>query len=349
MIRRLHPALKLTRTLTARLATRGFPVLGLPKHSEEGRRIRGLVRAPKGWYIYEADYSQIELRAAADLSGDAAMIRIYKEGGDIHANTGLQVFGVPKEQQDESKHRLPSKTTNFSMLMGTTEMGLTASIHKAGNLEWSKDCPGCKSYNAPHINCDSERMMAGWFKAYPGVRRFMDDRRAHAERTGKAYGMWGMEWFLPGVWSPHEEVREQTLRQTHALPVSEGAQRLIKQAMKRVHLKIPRDGVEPLLQIHDSLLFCVRRELVTDWHHCVKQTMETIAKWKVPIVITSLGARTELNDAVHGWGGVTSSKRGVINGAVTGLITTEGFRDVLEIGRANRPDRAPEMVIEPTQ
>lgn len=285
MIRRLHPQLKLTRTLTSRLATSGWPVLGIPKHSEEGRRIRGLVKAPKGCSIMELDYSQIELRGAAELSGDEAMIAIYKSGGDIHANTGLQVFGVPKERQDESKHRLPSKTTNFSMLMGTTEMGLTASIHKAGNLEWSKDCPGCKSYKADHArDCDSKKMMTGWFAAYPGVKAYMDDRRAHAMKTGEAYGMWGMTWPLPGVWSPHEEVREQSLRQAHALPVQEGAQRLIKLAMARVYRLLPKTGVEPILQIHDSLLFVVANKQVERWYRTAKEAMETIVTWKVPIV-----------------------------------------------------------------
>lgn len=292
MIRRLYPQLKLTRTLTSRLATSGYPVLGLPKHSEEGRRIRGLVRAPHGFVIQEEDYSQIELRAAAHLSGDKEMIGAYRRKEDIHAKSAHMILGAPKEKelQDESKHRLPAKTANFSMLMGTTAMGLTASIHKAGNQEWSKDCPGCRSYKAPHVACDSERFMSGFFRVYSGIKRFMEERRAHALKTGTAYGMWGMEWFLPGAWSPHEDVREQTLRQAHALPVQEGAQRLIKKAMHAVWLrdlpwaKQQGAAVEPILQIHDSLVFVVEAGFVHQWHARVKHTMETITEWKVPIV-----------------------------------------------------------------
>jgi len=289
-IRRLHPGLQLTRTLTGRLATSGFPVLGLPKHSEEGRKFRGLVRAPDGYVIYEADYSQIELRTLAHLSRDKAMSTVYQNKGDIHAETGLAVFGVPKEQQDKSKHRLPSKTGNFSMVMGTTPKGLTESIHRAGNLEWSRNCPGCKSYKAPHdTNCDSVRFMDGWFKKYSGARRWMDRQRENALKTGKAVGMWGAEWSLPGVWSPHEEVVEQTLRQSHALPIQEGAQRLIKQAMAAVYtrvLPIARKGmhVEPILQIHDSLVSVVEREHVKTWHFLVKGAMEAVTTWTVPIV-----------------------------------------------------------------
>lgn len=286
-VRYLHPQLKTTRTLTARLATSGFPVLGLPKHSDEGRRIRSLIVAPAGWVVYEADYSQIELRTSAELSGDTALIQAYQNGIDIHAQTAHEVLGAPKDkaQQDESKHRLPAKTGNFSMLMGTSEMGLTASIHKAGNLTWSKDCDGCKRFKSAHaVGCDSVRFMREWFRVYSGVRAFMDDRRAYGEQHGKAYGMWGEEWSLPGCWSPHEDVREQTLRQTHALPVQSGAQRLIKLAMARVQKAVPYGLARPILQVHDSLLFLVRRAALGDFHARIIDIMQNVIAWKVPIV-----------------------------------------------------------------
>lgn len=292
MTGRLHPHLLLTRTLTARLAANGFPVLGIPVRSDEGKRIRGAVRAPKGSVIYEADYSQIELRTAAELSRDPELVSAYVRGEDIHAKTAAYVFGAPadKKLQDPYKHRLPAKTGNFSMLMGTTPSGLTTSVHKDGNLDWSKDCPGCKNWRAAHVNCDSEKFMTEWFALYTGVRAFMDDRRAHALKTGQAYGMWGMTWALPGAFSPHEEVREATLRQSHALPVSEGAQRLIKLAMAKIAKEdLPwarkqNVRVYPLLQIHDSLLFQVEKTFVVEWHHRIKRTMEGIARWAVPIV-----------------------------------------------------------------
>lgn len=288
----LHPHLTLTRTLTGRLATSGYPVLGIAKHSPEGKRVRSLIRAPKGFLIQEEDYSQIELRTAAELSRDPELVAAYRRGDDIHAKTAHFVFGAPveKDKQDESTERLPAKTGNFSMLMGTTESGLTTSIRKAGNLTWSKDCPGCKNWKAAHVDCDSQKFMAAWFRLYRGVRQFMDDRREQALETGLATGMWGMEWQLPGVFSPHEEVREATLRQSHALPVQEGAQRLIKQAMARVYaVDLPwarkqKARVHPLLQVHDSLLFLTEKSFVVDWHHRVKHTMEGIVEWTVPII-----------------------------------------------------------------
>ena len=289
MIRRLHPNLKLTRTLTGRLATSGFPILGLPKHSEEGRRIRSLVRAPEGFVIYEIDYSQIELRTAAHISGDKGLINVFVRGDDLHAITAHLVLGAPKDKakQDKSKHRLPAKAANFGYWMGLGAKGLTERVHQEGALEWSANCPGCKWFNAPHDDdCDSTRFFERFNQQFPGAPAYQQDRMAHARKTGKAYGLWGMEWSLPGVWSPHEEIAAQTERQAFALPIQEGAQRLIKQAMARVWRDLPkwRKTVEPILQIHDSLVFVVEKRAVQQFHAQTKQTMESIVEWSVPIV-----------------------------------------------------------------
>lgn len=290
MIKRLHPQIKLTRVITGRLATGGYPILGLPKRSETGKKIRGLIVAPPGFSVMEFDYSQIELRTAAELSKDKALIHAYKRGEDIHAQTGHHVLGLPPEKSKQTiAQRVSAKTANFSMLMGTSPKGLIENIHRALAdeglpLTWSANCPGCKNFKAEHrFDCDSVKMMDGWFALYKGVRTFMDERRIRATETGRAYGLWGMEWFLPGVWSPHEEVREATLRQSHALPVQEGAQRLIKKAMAVVGRLVSR-AVEPILQVHDSLLFIVPTDFVREWYRQVKHAMEHVAKWCVPIV-----------------------------------------------------------------
>lgn len=291
-IRRLHPHLKLTRTLTGRLATSGFPVLGIPKHSDEGKRIRSLVRAPKGYLIAEIDYSQIELRIAAHLSGDKGMIDVFMRGDDLHAITAHKVLGAPadKDKQDKSKHRLPAKAANFGYWMGLQAKGLTEQVHKAGNLEWSADCPGCKSFKSPHAkNCDSVRFFDVFNQQFPGAPKYQQDRMDHAEKTGFAYGMWGMQWYLPGVWSPHDDVAEATKRQAFAIPIQEGAQRLIKQAMRKVwEQDLPwarQEGihVEPILQIHDSLVWCVEEDAAPAWVRRVRSTMETVHTFRVPI------------------------------------------------------------------
>lgn len=292
MIRRLHPGLKLTRTLTGRLATSGWPVLGIPKHSEEGQRIRELMVAPAGCSIYEIDYSQIELRVAAKLSGDKGMIEVFQKGIDLHTLTAHLVLGAPpeKEKQDESKHRLPAKAANFGYWMGMSPKGLTEQVHKQGNLGWSADCPGCKFFKADHEDgCDSVRYFTGFDGRFPGAPRYQSERMQHALKTGRAYGLWGEDWYLPGVWCEDEMTVEATKRQAFALPIQSGAQRLIKQAMKKVYTQdLPwarkqKARIEPILQIHDALQFVAETSFVPEWHARVKHTMETLVQWEVPI------------------------------------------------------------------
>lgn len=291
-IKRLHPHITLTRTLTGRLATNGWPVLGIPKHSDEGKRLRKLVRAPEGFELVEVDYSQIELRIAAHLSGDKNMIDAFVKGIDLHSLTAHLVLNAPadKEKQDESRHRLPAKAANFGYWMGLQEKGLTEQVHKFGNLDWSKNCAGCKSFRAPHAsNCDSVRFFREFNRKFPGAPAYQEDRMREAEKTGYGFGMWGERWFLPGVWSPHEEVAEASKRQAFALPIQSGAQRLIKKAMRAVSERdLPwasKQGarVEVLLQIHDALLALVEQGFVTAWHERLKHTMESIARLKVPV------------------------------------------------------------------
>lgn len=278
MIAYLHPRIAMTRTLTGRWATSGYPILGLPKHSEDGKKIRGLAKAPDWAWFYEIDYSQIDLRAATELSGDPVLVDAYRTGKDIHAITAHRVLGAPEDKklQDKSKHRLPAKTVNFSILMGTTEYGLTESIKKAGNVEWTDE--------------QSAALIDGWLSTYSGVRAWMEERKRHALATGFAYGMWGEQWYLPGVWSPNERTREETLRQTHALPVQSGPARLLKLAMAKIWKDdLPwawdlERRVEPILQYHDALEFLVEKSFLMEWHQRVKATMESVASWNVPII-----------------------------------------------------------------
>lgn len=290
----LHPNIKLTRTVTGRLATGGYPILGLPKHSDDGKRIRGLAKAPDWAWFYEIDYSQIELRTLAELSKDTTLVTSYKQGIDIHSVTAHKVLGAPadKSQQDKSKHRLPAKTVNFSIVMGTTGVGLSASINKAlaDDAEDQFKKKGVRPVYEDWTQQQAEDLIGEWLATYADVAAFMAARRALGVETGRAYGMWGAEWFLPGCWAKDERAREETLRQTHALPVQEGAQRLLKMAMRAIWERdLPwaaQQGarVLPILQYHDALEFLVEKEFLMNWHQRVKATMEGAAKWTVPIV-----------------------------------------------------------------
>ena len=292
MISRLHPQLVVTRTISGRPATRGFPVLGLPKRSEEGRRIRSLVRAPEGCVILSLDYSQIELRIAAHLSGTKAMIEAYQTGADLHARVVARVYGVAEDdpRAKDGPLRTAAKEGNFGFWMGSGEKGLTETIHKNGNLAWSRDCPGCKQFRSEHAaDCDSVKFFREFERAFPEAREYQNDRRAFARRTGFAFGLWGEQWFLPGVWSPHADIREATERQAFAIPIQSGNARLIKQAMARVWdtdlpwAKATGIRVEPILWVHDELLFVVDKLGAMKWAARVKRTMENVAILSVPI------------------------------------------------------------------
>lgn len=290
MIRTYHPTFQATRVITGRLSTTGLPVLGMPKDSPIGRQIRDAVRAPRGSVIARVDYSQIELRFGAHLSQDPGLIDGFRRGDDIHAMVAHRVLGAPpsREDQDEAQHRKPSKIANFSIWMGTTLKGFTEQVHKAGNLKWSAQCPGCQSHRAIHLQrvCDSTRFFAEYFQQFPRIRAYQAERIERCRQTGYAEGLWGERWYLPGIWSPHERVAEAAERQSFALPVQSANARLIKQAMGAIRANglAPCPGARLILQVHDELVFIVQETLVETWLPTVVATMEGVARISVPIV-----------------------------------------------------------------
>lgn len=287
MIKRLHPNLKITRIITGRLATEGFPVLGLPKYSAEGKRVRKALRARPGWKIIKSDYSQVELRVAAELSGDEGLRQAFRDGEDIHASVAHRVLGAPKakKDQDEWKHRLPAKAANFGYWMGLGEKGLTEQVHKAGVLSWSARCPGCKFHKADHDHdCDSVRFFAEYNKKYPLARKYQVDRIEEARHSGLAYDFWGRTWYLPGVWAEDIGVREATERQAFALPIQSTAQGIIKRAMIQLRQQGMPEYALPILQVHDELLFEVQDAYVLSFGRYLKSVMENVVSFSVPII-----------------------------------------------------------------
>jgi DNA polymerase I len=179
-------------------------------------------------------------------------------------------------------------------LDGTIRQRTYCQVHKAGNLQWGYRngslCTGCKHFSAEHDDwCDSTRFFNAYNARYPEARKYQERQMAQAEKTGYAEGIWGERWFLPGVQSPHEDIREAAKRQAFALPIQGGNARLIKQAMTAIRPKVWEARargllVEPILQIHDELLFHTPEDFLLEWVGIVKPIMETVATLKVPIV-----------------------------------------------------------------
>jgi len=285
---RIYPALQTTRVITGRLATTGLPLLGLPARSPNGRQVRDAVRAPDGWVVAKIDWSQIELRIAAHLSGDTTMIRCFQDGLDIHTLTAQRILDAAASgaAPDDSARQM-AKGINFGYWMGLGPKGLTEHMHRHGFREWSARCPGCRSHRDQHGPfCRSEQAFRDFEAQFPAARAYQERKRQECRETGFVTGLWGERWFLPGIWSPHVRVREATARQAYAIPIQSGNARLMKQAMTRIHQQglSTRPGVEPILQVHDELVYLVSRDLVDAWLPQVITIMEHVATLAVPIV-----------------------------------------------------------------
>lgn len=252
-------------------------LMAIPVRTKIGKRIReGFIAGP-GNLLGTADFDQIEMRVMADLSGDAEMIRIFKEGRDVHSENAALMFGVPLEEVNtpEGKllYRYPAKRVGFGIITGITELGLYDQMRLAGIDKYSvRDCAG---------------IISSYFRVKPGIDRFIHATRQEAIRQGYVRDKSGRIRYLPGVYSQIPGIREEALRQSHSHKISGTAQWIKKRAMARIWTEIrdlPRGEVEPLLEVHDEILMEFKQERES-W---VEQMMTTIMSqdsdlFKVPI------------------------------------------------------------------
>lgn len=232
---RYHPEFGYTRTASGRLAE--TIILLIPKHSSFGKKIRNAFTSGDGRSLVSCDLAQIELRVLAYASQDREMLNVFRKGLDPHAITGHRLLGAPKDKrdQDESKHRLPSKKINFGMFMGLSELGLTEQIRAGGNRDWAKGCPHCDFTGSDirdrpdhDAHCDSRVAMREYFKLYKGVRAYIDDRHAEARRRGYVRDMWGRKIYVAGIYSASRGVVGRFERMAQATPIQAGADGISK-------------------------------------------------------------------------------------------------------------------------
>ena len=261
----LYPNLTYTRVVSGRPSAKDPNVLAIPKHSMWGVRIRAAFFTRPRKVLLSHDLSQIELRTAADASKDPVLVAAYLHGEDLHAKTAHEILGAPrrKEDQDESLHRLPAKTTNFSILMGTTAYGLADSInealaeaferthHRVGEpgrdfQRWTQD--------------DTGKLIKEWYAVYAGVKVFQKDMLRFARRTGYVEDRWSRRRYSGGLHSSNRWIREAAEREVQSFPYQAGAQGLMKiwQARIWTEVIVPRQArgeyVEPWLSVHDDQL-----------------------------------------------------------------------------------------------
>jgi DNA polymerase-1 len=262
---RVHTSYHQGSVATGRVSSSDPNLQNIPVRTEEGRRIRQAFIAPPGWRVLAADYSQIELRIMAHLSGDEGLLRAFHAGGDVHRATAAEVFGVAPEEITTNQRRA-AKAINFGLMYGMSAFGLARQL--------SVDRGEASEY------------MGRYFSRYPGVRAFMDTTREQAHRDGYVETIFGRRLYLENLTSRNQGLRQGAERAAVNAPMQGSAADIIKRAMIAVAgwLK-DRDDAHMLMQVHDELVFEVRAEAIEEVRAAVAERMSGAAELAVPLLV----------------------------------------------------------------
>ncbi|GMQ45136.1 DNA polymerase I [Vibrio sp. 10N] len=263
---RVHTSYHQAVTATGRLSSTDPNLQNIPIRNEEGRRIRQAFVAPHGWKILAVDYSQIELRIMAHLSGDKALLDAFQQGKDIHAATAAEIIGVDIEQVT-SEQRRRAKAVNFGLIYGMSAFGLS------------------KQLGIPRG--EAQQYMDTYFERYPGVMQYMEDTRSLATEKGYVETIFGRRLHLPEIKSRNGMRRKAAERAAINAPMQGTAADIIKKAMLLVDEWIQAEGdgkVKLLMQVHDELVFEVESSSLGEIESKVQKLMESAAELAVPLV-----------------------------------------------------------------
>ncbi len=264
---KVHTTFNQAVTATGRLSSTEPNLQNIPIRMEEGRRIRkAFVPSEQGWKMFSADYSQIELRILAHLSGDEKFVQAFRENEDIHTRTAAEVFGVPLEEVTRDM-RSQAKAVNFGIVYGISDFGLAKNIG-VGRKE-------------------AKQYIGNYFARYNGVKEYLDDSIRQAKETGFVTTMLNRRRYLPDLLSPNKNIRSFGERTAMNTPIQGSAADIIKLAM--VHtakcLKDKNLRTRMLLQVHDELIFEVPPEELATVIPLIKQCMESAVQLKVPLKV----------------------------------------------------------------
>jgi len=261
---RIHTSYAQAVAATGRLSSNDPNLQNIPIRRPEGRRIRQAFIAPAGWVLLAADYSQIELRIMAHLSGDESLRAAFAEDRDVHQATAAEVFGVSAEQLT-ADHRRTAKVINFGLIYGMSPFGLARQlgIERAAAQEY----------------------VARYFRRYPGVKRFMDETRAHARQMGFVETVFGRRLYLPDIRSGNTQLRQYAERAAINAPMQGTAADIIKRAMIAVEVWCAAEQAPArlIMQVHDELVLEVREDAVAAVSAAVRERMVNAATLSVPL------------------------------------------------------------------
>jgi DNA polymerase-1 len=262
---RVHTSYHQGAVATGRVSSSDPNLQNIPVRTEEGRRIRQAFIAPEGWVVMAADYSQIELRIMAHLSGDEGLLRAFQEGGDVHRATAAEVFGLPPAEVSANQRRA-AKAINFGLMYGMSAFGLARQL--------GVDRGEASDY------------MARYFARYPGVHAFMEATREQAHRDGYVETIFGRRLYLENLKARNQALRAGAERAAVNAPMQGSAADIIKRAMISVAAWLqPRDDAHMLMQVHDELVFEVREDAIDEVRAAVVERMSGAAQLRVPLLV----------------------------------------------------------------
>ena len=262
---RVHTTYNQTITATGRLSSSDPNLQNIPTRSELGRTVKTAFSAGEGSVFLAVDYSQIELRLLAHLSGDEHLVRAFNEGEDFHAETAARVFGVPVSEVTPDL-RSRAKAVNFGIVYGQQAYGLSQSLHIS--------------------MAEARDMIDRYYEAYPGVRTFLDNVVARAKQTGYAETMYGRRRHIPELKAKNPQLRGFGERTAMNHPMQGTAADIIKIAMARVSRRLEEEGfaAHMNLQVHDELDFECPVNEVERLTTMVRDVMEHVVDLRVPLI-----------------------------------------------------------------
>lgn len=262
---RVHTTYNQTITATGRLSSSDPNLQNIPTRSELGRTVKTAFSAGEGSVFLAVDYSQIELRLLAHLSGDEHLVRAFNEGEDFHAETAARVFGVPVSEVTPDL-RSRAKAVNFGIVYGQQAYGLSQSLHIS--------------------MAEARDMIDRYYEAYPGVRTFLDNVVARAKQTGYAETMYGRRRHIPELKAKNPQLRGFGERTAMNHPMQGTAADIIKIAMARVSRRLEEEGfaAHMILQVHDELDFECPVDEVERLTAMVRDVMEHVVDLRVPLI-----------------------------------------------------------------
>lgn len=261
---RIHTSYNQAVAQTGRLSSADPNLQNIPIRRPEGRRIRQAFVAPEGYVLMAADYSQIELRIMAHLSGDEGLLAAFSEDRDVHVATAAEVFSVPLDSVTADQRRT-AKTINFGLIYGMSPFGL-----------------------ARQLGIDrgaATRYVERYFARYPGIKRFMDETRHNARETGFVETVLGRRLYLPDIRSARAANRQYAERTAINAPMQGTAADIIKRAMISVDAWCQREDAPArlIMQVHDELVLEVRADAVESVTAAVRERMTSAGELRVPL------------------------------------------------------------------